>query len=171
MLKNINKLSTKGKLDTKGKLSTKVKLLKLNTINNKINNIDRNLEKIQQKIIVKFLEILNVVKIYHWKTRSYATHKATDELYERLNENIDKFVEVLLGKNEGRVNLMKVESIPIEDFDDINFFKKKINSYKTFLIGLNKKKSFDANIDSDLFSIRDDILANFNQFLYLLTFK
>ena len=161
MLKNINKL------DTKGKLSTKVKLLKLNTIN----DIDRNLEKIQQKIIVKFLEILNVVKIYHWKTRSYATHKATDELYERLNENIDKFVEVLLGKNEGRVNLMKVESIPIEDFDDINFFKKKINSYKTFLIGLNKKKSFDAKIDSDLFSIRDDILADFNQFLYLLTFK
>lgn len=153
-------------LESKIKLNPKIKLN-----NVKINNKDSSFNKLQQKIIIKFLEILNVVKIYHWKTRSYATHKATDELYERLNEHIDKFVEVLLGKNEGRANLMKVESIPIEDFDDIKFFKKKINSYKTFLIGLNKKKSFDEKIDSDLFSIRDDILADFNQFLYLLTFK
>jgi DNA-binding ferritin-like protein len=165
MSTNINKSNIKVKSDTKVKLNTKVKS---NTINN---SKERSLQKIQQKIIIKFLEILNVVKIYHWKTRSYATHKATDELYERLNENIDKFVEVLLGKNEGRVNLMNIESIPIEDFDDIKFFKKKINSYITFLIGLSKKKSFDEKIDSDLFSIRDDILADFNQFLYLLTFK
>ena len=52
--------------------------------------------------------MLNVVKIYHWKTFSYATHKATDELYEELNENIDKFVEVLLGKCKERANLPKV---------------------------------------------------------------
>jgi len=45
-------------------------------------------------IIRVFLEMLNVIKIYHWKTRSYAQHKATDELYGRLNENIDKFIEI-----------------------------------------------------------------------------
>ena len=147
-----------------------------NTVNNSNNlklnnNSKRSLHKIQEKIIVKFLEMLNVVKIYHWKTRHYATHKATDELYEKLNEHIDQFVEVLLGKNEGRANLMNVNSIPIEDFDDIKIFKKKINSYKSYLIGLNKKKSFDKKLDSDLFNIRDEILGDFNQFLYLLTFK
>ena len=36
-------------------------------------------------IIQTFLQMLNVIKVYHWKTRSYAEHKATDELYERLN--------------------------------------------------------------------------------------
>lgn len=148
-----------------------------NTVNNSNNlkannnNSKRSLHKIQEKIIVKFLEMLNVVKIYHWKTRHYATHKATDELYEKLNEHIDQFVEVMLGKNEGRVNLMNINSIPFEDFDDIKIFKKKINSYKSYLVGLNKKKSFDKKLDSDLFNIRDEILGDFNQFLYLLTFK
>ena len=51
-------------------------------------------------LITIFLNLLNNVKIYHWKTRSYAVHKATDELYEKLNEQIDQFVEVLLGKKK-----------------------------------------------------------------------
>ena len=40
-------------------------------------------------IVKKFLEMLNMVKLYHWKTRSYSQHKATDELYDRLNKHID----------------------------------------------------------------------------------
>ena len=41
-----------------------------------------------------FLEMLNTVKLYHWKTYSYATHEATDKLYKELNEYIDEFIEV-----------------------------------------------------------------------------
>ena len=65
-----------------------------------------SLEKKEGSIIVKFLETLNLVKLYHWKTRSYAIHKATDELYTKLNLHIDSFVEVLLGKQGNRINLM-----------------------------------------------------------------
>ena len=56
----------------------------------------------QQEITVKFMEMLMMVKLYHWKTHSFATHKATDELYAKLNEHIDTFIEVLLGKTEIR---------------------------------------------------------------------
>ena len=52
----------------------------------------------QQKIVTMFLQMLNTVKLYHWKTTSYSQHKATDELYSNLNENIDSFVEIMLGK-------------------------------------------------------------------------
>ena len=31
-------------------------------------------------IVCVFLEMLNMVKLYHWKTYSFSTHKATDEL-------------------------------------------------------------------------------------------
>ena len=48
--------------------------------------------------IPTFLHMLNTVKLYHWKTTSYSTHKATDQLYSDLNEKIDEFVEILLGK-------------------------------------------------------------------------
>jgi len=136
----------------------------------KSNNKKRNLKRFKQEIVIKFLEMLNIVKIYHWKTHSYATHKATDELYERLNEHIDLFVEVLLGKDESRVDLNKIKSVDIEDYNDVSLFKKKINSYKIYLIGLNKNKALNSKLDSDLFTIRDDILVDLNQFLYLLTF-
>lgn len=86
------------------------------------NNTKRNLKKFKQEIVIKFLEMLNVVKIYHWKTNSYTVHKATDELYERLNEHIDHFVEVLLGKDESRVDLMKVKTLDITDYNDISLF-------------------------------------------------
>lgn len=139
-----------------------------NNITSKSLNNNRNLQKIEQEIVIKFLEILNIVKIYHWKTYSYATHKATDELYSKLNENIDSFIEVLLGKSGNRINLEKVKSIPIEDFKTNLQFKKKIKIYIKYLINLNKK--LNSKLDSDLLNIRDEILKDLNQFLYLLTF-
>ena len=48
-----------------------------------------------------------MVKLYHWKTRSYAQHQATDELYLKLNKHIDSFVEVLLGKDERRIKMLE----------------------------------------------------------------
>jgi hypothetical protein len=32
-----------------------------------------------QHIVTMFLQMLNTVKLYHWKTSNYAEHKATDE--------------------------------------------------------------------------------------------
>ena len=69
----------------------------------------------QQKIVTMFLQMLNTVKLYHWKTSSYAQHKATDELYTNLNLNIDTFVEIMLGKTGGRVNLTGQKTLPLLD--------------------------------------------------------
>jgi DNA-binding ferritin-like protein len=115
-----------------------------------------------------FFEMLNTVKLYHWKTKSYAQHKATDELYERLNENIDKFVEVLLGKDESRIKMIE-KRITVVDYSNVSDFKDKIYKYRDFLLGLNKH--FNEKKDSDLLSVRDDILVDINQFLYLMTFN
>lgn len=118
-------------------------------------------------IVRVFLEILNMVKLYHWKTKSYAQHKATDELYSKLNENIDKFVEVLLGKDESRIQMVE-KQVQLMDFENTRDFKIRIYRFRDFLIEMDiyyNKKS-----DSDLLSIRDDILVDINQFLYLMTF-
>ena len=119
-------------------------------------------------IVRVMLEMLNVVKLYHWKTHSYSQHKATDELYGRLNENIDKFVEVLLGKDGSRIDMIE-KNIYLKDYSETSDFKQKIYEYREFLKDLSIY--FDNRNDSDLLSIRDDILADINQFLYLLTFK
>ena len=114
-----------------------------------------------------FLEILNEVKLYHWKTRSYAQHKATDELYEKLNGHIDTFIEVLLGKDESRIKMVE-KRIELIDYSRSPDFKERMYEYREFLIDMSRY--FDSKRDSDLLNIRDEILGDINQFLYLMTF-
>jgi len=125
----------------------------------------------QQKIVTMFLQMLNTVKLYHWKTTSYSQHKATDELYSNLNENIDSFVEIMLGKKGDRVNLTGQKSLPLLDYTNLSDFKKEVEKYKTFLINMNKDAGLNITNNSDLLNVRDEILGNLNQFTYLLTFK
>jgi len=118
-------------------------------------------------IVHHFLEMLNTVKLYHWKTKSFAQHKATDELYEKLNKQIDRFTETLLGKDGSRVGLIH-KKIELEDVSDLDDFIKIMYRYRVFLQSMNDM--FDSRLDSDLLNIRDEMLGDINQFLYLLTF-
>ena len=131
-----------------------------------------SLAAFESDVVCKFLEMLNNIKLYHWKTYSYATHKATDELYASLGVNIDKFVEVLLGKAQNRIK-MRTKNIPIKDMNSPQEFKREIDSYKSYLVNLSNNKALGAGgmTNSDLLNIRDEILADLNQFLYLFTFK
>ena len=125
----------------------------------------------EQEVVLQFLHMLNTVKLYHWKTYSYATHKATDELYSKLNEHIDSFIEVLLGKLGNRVDLTQTRFLPICDFTSLEQMKRETDKYKSYLVGLDSNKTMKSMSNSDLFNIRDEILGDLNQFLYLLTFK
>ena len=150
----------------------KMRSLHKSTRKNKSNDTSSSsMKHLEQEIVVKFLQILNMVKLYHWKTYSYATHKATDELYSKLNDHIDSFVEVLLGKHGDRVNLMQTKSIALKDFNSVSDFKREMINFKGFLVGLNSNKAMKGMSNSDLYNIRDEILGDVNQFLYLLTFK
>ena len=126
------------------------------------------MKQTNQIIVQTFLQLLNMIKLYHWKTHIYAQHIATDELYTKLNEHIDKFVEILLGKNENRI-YMTEHHLQLYDAANDSQIKQKIYQCRFFLEQMND--CFDKNKDSDLLSIRDDILADINQFLYLMTFR
>jgi len=121
----------------------------------------------KSRIVQTFLEMLNTVKLYHWKTHSYAQHKATDELYSKLNENIDTFVEILLGKDASRIKMVE-KRCRLIDSQNTSDFKSRIYEYREFLIDISKY--FDAKRDSDLLNVRDEILGHINQFLYLMSF-
>jgi DNA-binding ferritin-like protein len=125
----------------------------------------------QKEITVVFFEMLLMVKLFHWKTSSYATHKATDDLYTKLNANMDSFMEVLLGKTGTRIDLMGTKSIRLIDLSSIESFKREIESFKGYLVSLNDNSTMKRMSNTDLYSIRDTILGDLNQLLYLLTFK
>lgn len=124
-----------------------------------------------EQIVLMFLQMLNTIKLYHWKTMSYATHKATDELYLSLGTNVDLFVETMLGKKGDRVHLTNVKHLPLLDYTNIGDFKREIDKYKKYMIEMNDSKTVDLKGNSDLLNIRDTILGDLNKFTYLLTFK
>jgi len=141
---------------------------------------------LDQQIVLRFLEILNTIKLYHWKTHSYATHKATDELHGKIAGNVDTFVETMLGKGTdkgtdkgtglgtglgSRINLTNVKSIPLKDFNHVQDFKREMVSFINYLVSLNNTSLFKMPSSSDLITIRDELLQDMNQFLYLLSFS
>jgi DNA-binding ferritin-like protein len=107
-----------------------------------------------------------MVKLYHWKTKSYAHHKATDELYDLLNKHIDKFVEVLLGKEHKRVKHVEKKLRLIDNNNDQDF-KNHIYEFREFF---NNMDTYFGKKDGGLLSIRDELLVDINKFLYFMSF-
>lgn len=114
------------------------------------------------------LTLRNQVKIYHWETMQFSRHKSTDDLLDKLDDSIDKFVEVYIGKY-GRPKLTpKTGTIRLRNFSDEEgpeLLKQAIEWLTTRLPTLLSSK------DTDLLNIRDEIVADLNQTLYLFTFQ
>ncbi len=124
----------------------------------------KNSRSSTSKIVPTFLGMLNTVKMYHWKTSSFSTHKATDELYTSLNEQIDTFVEILLGTVD-RGALLNSTSLKISVCRNNDDFRRQVNQYKHFLVGM------PSSYGTDVLNARDEILASLDKFLYLLTLR
>jgi hypothetical protein len=112
---------------------------------------------------VRFFFTLQLnIKMYHWNTTSYSRHKATDEFGEKLIGLIDKFVEVFIGR-------YKIKPSPC----DIVIFKQYMTDSGSENL-LIQAKDYLEKIqlkDSDLLTIRDELLAEVNQTLYLYQLK
>ena len=126
-----------------------------------------NKKNYKSQIVTVFLELINMVKLYHWRTKSYAQHKATDELHDKLNKHTDEFVEVLLGKDASRIKMI-TNKLSLIDNDNTEEFRSRIYEFRDFFTNMNQY--FDKKKDSDLMTIRDEVLIDINQFLYLMTF-
>ena len=109
--------------------------------------------------IIKFMDIISNIKIFHWKTKSYAEHKASDSLYNSLNSHMDKFAEVYLGSIGGRFDFTTKKTIHIAD-------RNIVTEVKNFIKFINS-----LNLSGDLSNIREETVADCNQFLYLMSFK
>lgn len=113
-------------------------------------------------LIQDFMNFLVNMKVYHWKTTSYARHKASDECFGKMQELIDEFVEVSIGKY-GR---SKVFGHSSSGYKILNLTDKTVvafvSKFRDQLVKINIKAD-------DLLNIRDEMVAELNQCLYLFT--
>jgi hypothetical protein len=107
---------------------------------------------------IVFLRILNIIKLFHWNTKVYSKHIATDELHSKLSKLSDSYTEKYFGEN-GRITVNT--NISYQTLSDKDF-EKEIAIFKEYLIKLQ-------NPSTDLSNIRDEMLGEVNQFLYLWT--
>ena len=108
--------------------------------------------------IKTFLSIQQQIRLYHWTTKTYNQHVITGKLYEKLDEHIDKFIEILLANNTvDQCNVTTRTSLCTTREDLIKILKK-------FVIFLNEQ----VDLTSDLLTIRDEIIGEVHRHLYLL---
>jgi len=106
------------------------------------------------------------IKLYHWQTKLYSRHKATDQVLDELDTNIDKYVEVYMGKYgrpkmTARNNTIKL--VNLSEPSVVKFVKQCI-TYLTKTLPQELSES-----DTDLFNIRDEMKGDLDQLLYLFT--
>ena len=118
-------------------------------------------------LISKFLELHNQLKVYHWQTDSYAQHQAFGGAYDAFTPLIDEFIEQFMGKYSRIMSKggFKVESSNITDKDP----DKYIEEYISFLVTELPKQLKPE--DTNLLNLRDEMLGDINQTLYLFSLE
>lgn len=103
------------------------------------------------------------IKMYHFQTKKYGAHKTSDKYLEKFEDKLDKFMETAQGI-VGKFDTKNID-ININTFDDHTIYSG-LEDFANILLNLDKRLSQFPQ----LINIRDSMLANVNQYKYLLTF-
>ena len=115
-----------------------------------------------------FFTMREQIKLYHWQTGMFSRHMGTDNVLAKLDELVDMFVEVYMGKR-GRPSLTRTtNTITLRNMSEkaaVKFVKDCIQYLQTTVPkGLKPQ-------DTDLINIRDEIMGELHKLLYLFTLR
>lgn len=120
------------------------------------------------QIIHFFFNMRDQLKLYHWQTAEFARHKASDDLIKELDELMDLYVEVYMGKY-GRPKITpSTNTSTVRNLSE-KAAEKYVKGCIEYLNGPLTKSL--KGTDTDLANIRDEMLTNLNKVLYLFTLK
>ena len=119
-----------------------------------------------QEILEYLMQHINQIRLYHWKTSSFARHKATDKYIKIVDPLIDNVIESLQGGREMRINdKFRTQYMCLTDKNSTLYLK----TYKDWL-----EQSFPLLLnenETDILNLRDELLAAVNRLMYLFTLK
>lgn len=101
--------------------------------------------------------------IAHWKTTSYAEHKALNEFYDALLELIDGFVEQYQGYYGKRMDIDRADNAPRGAI--ATEIEKTMEWIETNRYGICEKD------ETPLQNTIDEIVRQYQSTLYMLTLK
>jgi hypothetical protein len=122
------------------------------------------------EITVELMSMRVNLKFYHWRTKFYAAHKSSDDFLTKFDENVDKLVECLQGGRNKRIKITGcVKGFELYDVNDTNIVAY-LNNYKLWFT-TTLPNLLDTKKDVDILALRDEIVGDMNQFIYLLSFS
>lgn len=119
-----------------------------------------------KEVIKTLLTFKNTLKMYHWRAEKYNKHKISNDLGDKIDELIDKFVEVLIGSRKQRPEFpleLKLKMVTDDQIDEY------LESFREWLS--DPLQEMLEDYETDLMNIRDEMLGVVNQSLYLLRMK
>lgn len=118
------------------------------------------------KVVKAIFELQCAIKLYHWKTQRFARHAAADKLYEDILKLGDQMVETMIARYGRPDNIKTIQCPSWNDNEAVDYLQKNATLFwATEFNKLVKQK------DSDLYSIRDEILGSINQTIYLMSLQ
>lgn len=125
-------------------------------------------------IVHCLMRVRHTIKVFHWTTKNYGTHKITDKFTDKLDDAIDKYVEIYLGKasNDSTMDkkkkmlekrLKSITSHDVKNKEDLikvlNHMIEKLNHHEH----LNERH--------ELLAVRDEIIGELQTMKYLLNLR
>lgn len=115
-----------------------------------------------------FFHLRDQIKLYHWQTKVYSRHIATDNALKALDTSIDAFVEIYIGKY-GRPRITAEKSIiKVQNLTEAGATRLIHHAVRYLQKDLTKRLQIN---DTDLVNIRDEMITELNQLQYLFTLK
>lgn len=107
------------------------------------------------------------IKTFHFQTKFYGSHKASDSYLTKFEKKFDRFMECAQGISDyGRITLTHID-ISCETLTDDN-----IRDDLTYLVNKIRTDIYpQIQFQTDLTNILDDMIGDIHNFIYLLSFK
>ena len=116
----------------------------------------------EKQLFEYFLGLLGQIKIYHWSTMSYSTHKALDDLHSSLSSNIDEIMEIYIGKfNRQAIEPFEVQMRANSDVSDVIGY---LENERENIRGM-RTKLFKSS--SEIQNLIDNMLGSISRTIYL----
>jgi hypothetical protein len=116
----------------------------------------------EKQLFEYFLGLLGQIKIYHWSTMSYSTHKALDDLHSSLSSNIDEIMEIYIGKfNRQPIEPFEIQMRANSDVSDIIGY---LENERENIRGM-RTKLFKSS--SEIQNLIDNMLGSISRTIYL----
>lgn len=109
-----------------------------------------------------FFGLIGQIKLYHFSTMKYSTHKTLDDFHEDLSDIVDKLLEVYIGRFSKQP--LEIFEINMKATTDISNLLSYLERERDTVRGI-RNKTFKGN--SEIQNIIDEIIALFDRTIYL----